>query len=1089
MIMKKLYRGLSLMAALMMLCFSVALAQERVVSGQVTDENGTGMPGVNVLIKGTAGGTATDVDGKFSISVPNDQAVLVFSFVGYATQEVNVGSRSSITLSLAPDITALSEVVVTGYSSQRKQDITGAVSVVKVDELNNVMASSISQKLEGRASGVTLSTSGEPGEGTNIRIRGLGTFALDNDPLWIIDGVQSTDKGNTWLNPNDIETIQVLKDASSASIYGSRAQNGVIIVTTKKGKAGKTKLSYNGYVGVQTPVGGYDDIISLKPLDNAESFHRYYANSVSYDEIPTDNYYALYDVNGDLPEYTWPIANLGSNGDLINPITNALVAGTITNINDYRYSGSDDDFLVMGSNPSGTNWWDELFDPAAITEHNLSLSGGSENSTFNIGAGYLNQKGTMIHTNFDRFSVRANSQFKLGKVTFGENFTMARTFRTTQIGSNQDNQNSLTNTLLMHPIIPVYDIQGNFAGAKAISNGSNPVAAQFRNKDNGTTTYKVFGNFFGELAITNYLKFKSNFGVDYANWVYTGFNYGTPENREPTLNNSFSENWNNNFLWQWSNTLEFNKKFDRHSLNILAGYESIRSIYRGMNGSLTRYFTEDPAAWYVNTGLGEPGSRNVSSYGGPFTLVSQFGKIDYAFADKYLASFTIRRDGSSKFGANNRWATFPAVSLGWRVSAEDFMSGVTWLSDLKLRFGYGVTGNQNIPSGNNFFQFGGSPGTTFYDINGVNTGSIATGYALTRRGNADAKWEDNISYNGGIDMAMFDGKLQVVVDVYKRVTEGLLYQVSAPGTAGSAAPPYVNIGEMSNNGFDIAVTYRGNITPDLSFNTSLNLTHYKNQVEYVTDDVDFFYSSGADGHGNYVINKVGYPMASFYGYKYTGPIRSDAEAASLPTTIGGVNRAGGWSFADLDDDGAIDPDDRTVIGNPHPDAIIGANLGLNYKNFDFTMFLMASIGNDIYNYQRYYYETGRWGSVFSKEMLTDSWTPEKPNARLPQLNVDNSNAADVASSYYIEDGSYLRAKTIQIGYTIPAGVLGKIGGSTARIYVQAQNLFTITGYSGIDPVLSNVNIGDGDANDQYLGTDLGNYPTSKIFSVGVSLGF
>jgi len=329
-----------------------------------------------------------------------------------------------------------------------------------------------------------------------------------------------------------------------------------------------------------------------------------------------------------------------------------------------------------------------------------------------------------------------------------------------------------------------------------------------------------------------------------------------------------------------------------------------------------------------------------------------------------------------------------------------------------------------------------------------------------------------------------------VFDLYKRKTDGLLYVQQVPGTAGSAAQPFSNVGNMENNGIDVGITYRGKVGGDLGYTVSLNATHYKNKVTYVSEDIDFFYSTGADGHSQYVKNQVGSPMASFFGYKYLGPIRSDAEAASLPTGIGGSNWAGGWSFQDTDGDGAIDPDDRMIIGNPHPDLLLGFNLGLNYKGFDFTMFLYSSIGNDIYNYQKYYYETGRWGSVLSKEALSDSWTPEKPNAKLPQLNIDNSNAADQASSYYIEDGSYLRAKTLTLGYNVPGNVLSKIGGSArARIYIQAQNLFTITGYSGIDPVLSNVNIGDGNANDQYLGTDLGNYPTSRIFSIGLNLGF
>jgi TonB-linked SusC/RagA family outer membrane protein len=1097
--MEKVYKCLRLTSLVWVFLLSTvaAYAQDRNVSGTVSDETGSPMPGVNVLIKGTTTGTATDGDGKYTLSVPAN-ATLVFTFVGYTTSEVPVGSQTVVDVAMNPDATTLSEIVVTGYSSQRKQDITGAVSVVKLDELQNIQASNIGQKLEGRAAGVTMTTSGEPGEGANIRIRGLTSFALDNDPLWIVDGMQMQgDKAASWLNPNDIETIQVLKDASAASIYGSRASNGVVIVTTKKGKAGKTKVEYNGYTGVQSAVGGYNSIISTNPIENAKAFHEYFANGSAYTQIPSDNYYHQYDLDGTLPDMTWPVGNLASNGDVIrfNGTQAQNGDGSLANINSYKFSrtfqSSDDDFLYMGSNQKGTDWWDELFRTAPITEHNINVSGGSDNSTFNIGAGYFKQDGTMINTNFERYSVRANSTFKIGKVTIGENLTFARTFRTSQVGSNQDNQNSLTNTLLMHPIIPVYDIGGNFAGAKAISNGSNPVAAQYFNRKNGNTGYKVFGSVFGEAQLTSWLKFRTTVGVDFNEGVFRGFSYATPQNREPSFNNGYQENWSNGWTWQNNNILEANKKFGNHSITVMVGHEALKSSWRSINGRINNYVTQDINAWYLNPGFGDVSTRSVTSFGGQRTLLSYFGKVDYNLSDKYLVSATLRRDGSSAFGPNQRWATFPAFSVGWRVSSESFMSGISLINDLKIRGGYGVTGNQGIDPGNAFSRFGGSPGTTFYDINGVNTGSIAAGYALVFRGNPDGRWEENSSVNGGFDLTMLGGKLQVVLDVYKRTTDGLLYGIQLPGTAGSAQNASTNIGSLYNKGFDFNVSYRGKISGDLNYNASLNVSHYKNQITYVSDDVDFFYSSGADGHDQYVRNEVGYPMSSFYGLNYLGPIRSASEASSLPTGVTGSNWAGGWSFEDVDGDDGIDADDRKMIGNPHPKAVVGLNLGLNYKGFDFSTFLFSSIGNDIYNYQRYYYEAGRWGSVFSKDMMSDSWTPERTNARLPQLNIDNVNAADRASSYYIEKGSYLRVKTIQFGYNVPADIMTRIAGSSgrARVYLQAQNPFTFSKYSGIDPALSNVNIGDGDANDGYLGTDLGNYPTSRIFSIGLTLGF
>jgi hypothetical protein len=363
-------------------------------------------------------------------------------------------------------------------------------------------------------------------------------------------------------------------------------------------------------------------------------------------------------------------------------------------------------------------------------------------------------------------------------------------------------------------------------------------------------------------------------------------------------------------------------------------------------------------------------------------------------------------------------------------------------------------------------------------------------YNLTQRGNSALGWETNKTTNIGLDLALLDGKINVVIDVYKRAIEDLLFAPSIPATSGSAQPPMKNIGSMENRGIDISLGWKGNITQDLGFSVDLNTTHYVNEITFISDELEYFNSGGADGFADYVRNYVGSPMASFYGFTYLGPIRSDEEALGLPTnTVSGANFAGGWKFKDLDGSGTIDAEDRSIIGNPHPDLVMGLNLGFNYHNFDFNVFLFSSIGNDIFNYQRYYYETGRWGSGFCERMLTDAWTPNNTNAPLPALSEDNNAAAGVPSDYYLEDGSFLRARTLQLGYTFPASTLSKIGMDNFRVYVQAQNLFTITGYSGIDPELSNFDIGDGNANSQYLGTDLGSYPSSRIFSMGVSLGF
>lgn len=1038
------------------------------VTGTVTDvETGEPLPGATVLVKGTSVGTVTDMNGQYSINVPDDANTLVFSFIGYQKKEVTIGERSVIDVSMELDVSSLSEVVVTGYTSQRKADITGAVAVIDVEDMQKVQAASISQKLEGRASGLVTSTSGQPGAGTNVRIRGFGSFT-NNEPLWIIDGVQSTDKALTWLNPNDIESIQVLKDAAASSIYGSRASNGVIVVTTKKGKAGKIRVNYDGYYGITNPVGGYDEFMITDPNDLAEAYDQYYGNSAA--GMTADNYYYQYGVDGTLPDYIYPI---GNDGD----------------IDESTYSWPDN--LIMRANKEGTNWWDEVTDPGYQTEHTISVSGGNESANFNVSANYFDQKGTIIYTNFERYSIRANSQFTAGKFGIGENISLSRSSQVGPAGNNNDNENQITAAMLLHPTVPVYDISGvNFAGGKSTGFGNrpNPVARLYQNKDNATVNNKIFGNVYAEFNFTDWLKAKTSLGFDYNNSVFVGFDFPNPEDQEPSMADGLSEDWNYNFLWQWTNTLEFDKTFGQHQVKALVGYEAVENNFRQIEGDLNSYFTYDPSVWYLNTGIGDPGTRSINSFGGPWTLASLFSKVDYIFDNKYLVSGTIRRDGSSKFGTNNRYGVFPAVSLGWRISEESFFEGLAFVSDLKLRGSYGVTGNQQIPDGNSFFRFGGGPATSSYDITGSNT-NLAAGYALTDKGNPDTKWERNVSYNFGFDASFMDDRLTVVFDYYVRRVDGLLYNPVQPGTAGTATIPFQNIGEMENKGVDINIDYRGQISNDLSFNVSLVASHYKNKIVNIADDLEEFYDASSDLPAQTVIHRQGLPVGMFYGLEYLGVIQDASEAPVQP----GGKFAGGWLFEDLNDDDTINQaDDRQIIGNPHPDLTLGLNLGFTYKAFDVNAFFFSSIGNDIYNYHKYYYETGRWSSNFSKRVLTDTWTEERTDAELPMLSADNNTSAGTPSSYYVENGSYVRLRTLQIGYNIPASALGRVGLGNARIYLQGQNLFTITGYSGLDPALSTVGTSGNDADDQVnlaLGVDLGNYPASRIFTLGVNLSF
>jgi TonB-linked SusC/RagA family outer membrane protein len=1066
--MKNIYINLSrLFIVVGFLAFAtVAFAQNQSVSGTVTDENGEPAPGVSIVEKGTTNGTASDTQGKFVLNVADANSILVFSFIGYKTQEMAVGGRTVVDLKLEADVTALQEIVVTGYSEQRKRDITGAVTVVDAEALKSIKAASVGQQLAGRAPGVTVSTSGGPGDGANIRIRGVNSITGSSDPLVIIDGVQiQGDKALTGLNPNDIESMQILKDAASSSIYGSRANNGVIIITTKQGKSGKMKVTYNGYVGTQNPVGGYNDFLVKDPLKYAQQYHTiknpgtsdFYGGVGTAATIPTTFYHPT--GNTDESTYNYPV----------DPRTEPT--------------------LFMRSNPNGTDWWDEVFDPASIVNHNIGLSGGGETGTFAASVDYFKQNGTMKYTNFERFTARINSTLKSGRFTFGETFSFARSAGVTQQGGNQNEQNVMTNILKMNSIVPVYDISGtHFASAKALnfSNGQNPLALSYRNKDDQNINYRILGGVNGEFKITDYLRVKSNFAIDFGQNYNPNFSFPTWENREVNSGNFFQETHRTDFNWVWTNTLHFNKVLaEKHNISAFVGYEAVKAYGRQISGRLDGYGFTNTDVRYLQQSLAPTVNTLQSSAISYNTLASVFGKIDYAFNDKYLLSVTVRRDGSSNFAPSKRFGTFPAFSVGWRLSEESFMQNYTWLDDLKLRGGYGVTGNQIIAAYNAYDRWGAR--STFdasYDIGGTNTGNNA-GFALTSFGNPNTGWEENRMSNFGLDATLFNGKIGFVFDVYNKDITNLLYNGPLPGPAGAANPDYRNTANMTNKGWDASINYRGDLTSDLSFDLGLNLSHYKNKITALEGDTKLLFPAGIDKRfGEVNVWQVGNPISSFYGYRLAGIFQNDAEVAAIDQTGSKVGR---FKWEDINGDGHINDADKVVIGNPHPKLTAGLNIGLNYKAIDFNLFLYGSWGNKIYNYNKLFTHFGFFNSNVHEDVLTDSWV-EGEGGSLPAIDPDD-NFSLTSSSFYVENGSYVRAQNVSLGYTIPGNkVFQKV-----RIYVQAQNLFTITKYSGIDPAISSVNVGQTingqQQNDAWAGFDFGNYPSSKTFMLGLNASF
>jgi TonB-dependent starch-binding outer membrane protein SusC len=1072
MIMKKLYRSLRLAFAFLLLLGPAALAQERTVTGSVVDEAGIPMPGISILVKETTRGTSTDTDGKFSLAVPNDNAILVFSFVGYATVEQVVGSRTAIDVQMTPDITTLQELVVTGYTTEKKQDIVGSVSVVTAKDLLETPAGNLTVQLQGRAPGVTVSAPGQPGAAASVRVRGFTTFG-NNNPLFIIDGVPTEDASK--MNPQDIESIQVLKDATSASIYGARAANGVIIVQTIQGKKGPAKLTFDSYYGIQKLPGS-----SFPEMMNTQEYGDYIWASNNNAAPPGGH--AIFG-NGTAPEiYPYLV------------ITPSLKGGSNTNPLDADPSLYSTDpnapFLVMNTS-AGTDWFREITRAAKIQSHQVSVSGGSDKNTYSLGFNYFDQEGTIIHTGYKRGTVRANTNFNvLDFIRIGENVQVS--YEDRQGGDQRGDFGVWSQAYKMVPYIPVYDVNGNFAGngVSASGNGRNPVADLTRGKNNKNFGYGIFGNIFTEVDLLKHFTARTSFGVDYRNAYAQTFNSTTFEQAENTKDATYTEQFGYNLAWTWTNTLKFNKTFaDIHTVKVLLGTEAIKQNARLINVSRQTYDLSDPDFLTLDRGQGTPRvSNNVGlEYPGSYieTLYSVFARVDYGFNDKYLFNATVRRDGSSKFGVNNRYATFPSFGVAWRISEESFMRDLSFIADLKLRAGWGQMGSmKNVSPVNQYTIYGSSTADSWYDINNTNAGA-AVGYRRTRQGDPNTKWETAETTNIGLDADLFDGKINVSFDLFKTETKDLLVRKTRGPIDPDEIQPFQNIGTMLNKGFDASVGYNAMLGGDLEFHADITYTRYRNEITRL-NSVGGFEERGDNfpRHFGSVRIEARHPMSSFYGYRIEGFYDDVNEINNSPAYTSA--RVGGWKLKDLNGDNVIDDKDRTYIGSPIPDFQLGVNLSFNYKNFDLSTFLFWNYGNEIYNFNKYYTHLRGFVGGVSRDVINGAWTEStKESATLPSLQSSDAVSASIISDYYIESGSYFRAKNVQLGYTIPSQALEKFRIEKLRIYIQAQNLFTITDYSGADPDINIQNAKD----DTVLGMDQAGYPNARQFMVGISIGF
>jgi len=1014
------------MSFTLILAGTMLWAQQVDIHGTVLDDLKEGLPGASVKEKGNAtNGTITDMDGKFTLKVEKG-ATLVISFIGFETQEV--AAQDGMTVTMGETASEMTELVVTGYQVQRKADLTGAVSVVSVDELAKQNENNPIKAMQGRVPGMNISADGSPSGAATVRIRGIGTLN-NNDPLYIIDGVP-TKAGMHELNGNDIESIQVLKDAASASIYGSRAANGVVIITTKKGKEGKVKIDFDASLAIQT----YAHKMNVL---NAKEFGQVMWQGYVNDGLDPNQ-------NGLGYRYDWTYNAQGT------PVLNGI------KMNKY--------LDAAGTTPAAdTDWFDQTTRTGLIQKYDVSLSNGSERGMAFFSFGYYKNKGIIKQSDFDRFSARINTDYKLLKlndrdiITIGEHFTVNRTSEVQAPGG------FLENVLQFNPSLPVYTTKGEYAGpVGGYPDRENPLARLNRNSDNRYTYWRLFGDAFINVNPFKNFNVRSTFGIDYAQKQQRIFQYPITEGTVANPINGVEAKQEHWTKWMWNAVASYNLEIGKHRGDALVGVELNREDDVNFSGKKYDYFILNPNYMWPNAGVGE---AEAYGSGEGYSLVSFFAKANYAYDNRYLASVTVRHDGSSRFGRNNRYGTFPSVSAGWRISQEKFMEKVGWLDDLKLRVSWGQTGNQEISNiarytlyESNYGEagFGGQSYGTSYDIAGTNGGqTLPSGFKRNQLGNDDLKWETTTQTNVGFDFGLFRNALYGSFEWYDKRTKDILVYMPGIGVMGEGSSQWINAGEMKNRGVEFNIGYRGN-WGKVKYDFAGNIGTYRNEVTKLPETIA---AKGTFG-GNGVESVVGHPMGAQVGYVYDGIFKSQAEIDNHAAQNGaGLGRI---RWKDLNGDNVINEKDQKWIYSPVPDFTWGLNIYLQYKDWDFTMFWQGVQGVDVISDLKR--ETDLWSGLNISNLnkgdrLLDAWSPANNNSNIPAISTMDNNNEKRVSSYFVENGSFAKLRTIQLGYNLPAKLIERMHMQRLRLYVSAQNLFTIKSrsFTGVDP--ENANFG------------------------------
>lgn len=1027
-------------------CFCATLTaapfQERTISGKVLSSDNEILPGVSVIVKGTTTGTVTDANGQFTLNVPGPESVIVFSFIGFAKEEITVGNQSEISVTLKPSTETLNEVIVIGYGEVRKSDLTGSVSSIKSEELRAVPTTSFDQALQGRAAGVQVSqTSGQPGAEASIRIRGTSSITAANEPLYVIDGMLVNSSSDditaggitgprmgalSAINPNDIESIEILKDASATAIYGSRGANGVILITTKHGKKGVSNLNFESYYGVQ-------EVSNKLDLLNASQF------GSLVNEART---------NAGLPIFYGNTENLGN----------------------------------------GTDWQEEIFRIAPIQNYQLSFTGGSEKTQYALSGGVFDQDGVVINSYFKRYSFRTNLNTEVSKrLSIGTNLSISHTRgNVLNTGLQFIVPGVIGGALTMNPILPVYDptvkggyvvenTVGPFEGEQTGSVAGNPVA-EANDRQALSTTTRILGNIEVRYTLAKGLVFKTSLGIDGS--------YSKDRMFEPSwlrgaraVKGIAGIAAIEAFTWLNENTLTYDKSLrgGKDNLNVVVGYTL--QEFKNESISTWAFGTDDQLGYHRLSIATDPQSPSTGE--SQWNMVSYLGRAQYSLNNKYLFTVTGRVDGSSKFGDGNKYSFFPSGAFAWRVSEEPFMNSVSFISDLKLKASIGTIGNQGI------VPYQSLPLVASYGQGVFNNGSVVTSYNSSQPqtyNNPDLKWETTRQFNVGFDAGFADGRIQLTAEYYRKYTYDLLLSTPISGVTGFEST-YLNIGNVVNKGFDLELTTVNTQTGNpLQWSTSVNFSLNRNEVTKLATENDVQLGSG-------LILREGQSIGTFYGYVFDGIFQSDAEADESAVFVNQTSgaskaKAGDRKYKDLDNNNVIDEKDRTIIGNAMPDFNWALNNTLSYRNFSLSFFIQASQGNDMHNLNQMFLEDFNGEHNVMAEAALNRWTPENHSNEYPRALAKRTSDVGTISSKFIEDASYIRLKNVSLGYDVPGKWLQPVNIRTLRLYISATNLFTITDYKGYDPEGSSYG-----TSTAYPGIDQGRYPLTKTYLVGLNLGF